>query len=118
MNTISILAIVTHLFVNQLFMYFMAGFVYNKKYLLPIVLVYASILIVAYIIGQKEYLYIASKGLNIFYLAMSGLFLITYPIGLVFALTGGVRLALKITFMVYAPTALVVLSNYIVFKRL
>lgn len=53
-----------------------------------------------------------------FHLVIHGLFLLTFPIGMVFAVIGSYFLAFKIWLTVYVPSGLVALSNLYLIKQL
>lgn len=83
---------------------------------------YIIILSMAFFIIYATKLKPISKCLNLIilwiHLVLHGIFLITFPVGIVFALIGSYLLAFQITLLFYIPSAIVVFFNIYVIKNM
>lgn len=112
-----ILSFATNLVLNPTLIYLSSDFLIRKKDSQIIIIIYYILYLLFFIISSKVIFPIYKKIINWIFLILTGIFTMTLPMGIVFALTGSYVLAIKIFLTVYLPVALVGLANLNLIQR-
>ncbi len=117
MNRNIALVFITNLILNPFLVYMGSDFVIRKKTAFIIIGVYYLVYGLMYFLSPNQIFDIYNKIIAWVFLIVSAAFMLSFPMGFVFALTGGVKLAARVLLTVYLPVVLVGLANFLNTKK-